>query len=693
MLGIVLKSWRFLFYLLPLFSFQLWGQESAIPVKITEIKGKAYIFTDPGGPFFVAKPLTLLTHGHFITTDSASTVLLDLTTNGLVVLGPRSLLYIGARTKRGLRHLDLIQGQLYFQNRPNFKDRPPGGVITLRGQPNGFVGSHYKIRFTKEERTVEVLSGQVERYPLKPRSVQSDQPPTVSSEWDEWDDWDDEDDLITPAPEGRRLNPDELQDVFISQLETQVRGSREREDFSIEIETKPFSGKFVTRGVYNIETATGTSQRTVRVFDNTEELPGNVTEFNPEKITYDARLELTFDRRISEARAVATAWFEYGKPSRFYRSPLQIFNDRKEGRAPIHINELYLTNNWTNTDLSVGKRIFKSGTGLLISHIDKITPKDLYDPLDFKDLGNWMIRLDHYIGRMSLSYALIPYFFPNKSSVNTLATVDDTILIPEQLYPRGDQKSFTHYAQLKTIIYGFDLIFGLKYGPNTYPIYTQERDIDALTLKTFKEHPNIFNGMFGASTTFGPFNLYTEYLYQYSPSQKDDSYHTYLFGSKYRNSEWANTFGLDYIDAFLEYSIESISTPQDGVESISPDDLLLNPDDYATGKFNIRSSVNWRSHRKNILARLVFQLNDNFNINVNADLNLTDGSTLQVLGLDYRVQEGLNLRLNYERFNFDLRRTTSETRLLPFDFEVETTGSDSAKRKFDRYTLRLEYLF
>jgi hypothetical protein len=691
-----LKSWRFLIFFALLLCADVRGQERAIPVKVTEIKGKAYIFSEPGGPFFVAKPLTLLTQGHFITTDSTSTVLLDLTTNGIVALGPRSLLYIGARTKRGLRHLDLIHGQLYFQNRPDFKDRPPGAVITLRGQPEGFVGPQYKLRFTKDERTLEVLSGEVERYPLK--SLKKTQGPDqtqeeISSEWDEWDDWDEEVDLVAPAPEGTRINPEELQDIYISQLEAQVRGERDGSDFSIDIETKPFRGKFVTRGVYNIETATGTSQRSVKVFDNTEELPANVTEFNPEKLTYDARLELTFDRRISEARAVVSAWFEYGKPSRFYRSPLQFLNDRKEGRAPIHLNEFYLSNNWTNTDLSVGKRIFKSGTGLLISHIDRITPKDLYDPLDYKDLGNWMIRLDHFIGKWSLSYALIPYFYPNKSSVNTLATIDDTILIPEQSYPEGDQQSFTHYAQLKTIVYGFDLIFGLKYGPNTYPIYTQERDLEAQTVKTFKEHPNIFNAMFGYSTTFGPFNFYGEYLYQYSSSQKDDSYHTYLVGSKYRNSEWASIFGLDYIDAFLDYSIESITTPQDGVESISPDDLLLNPERYATGKFNIRSSVNWRSHRKNILGRLVFQFNDNFNINMNADLNLTDGSTLQVLGLDYRLKEGLNLRFNYERFNFDLRRTTTETRLLPFDFEAETTGSESAKRKFDRYTLRLEYLF
>lgn len=689
-----MKSWRFLIIAFFMLTSLVWGQEKAIPVKVTEIKGKAYIFTDPEGPFFVAKPLTLLTHGHFITTDSTSTVLLDLTTNGLVALGPRTLVYIGARTKRGLRHLDLIHGQLYFQNRPDFKDRPPGAVVTIRGQAHGYVGPQYKIHYTKTERTLEVLSGEVERYPLKPRKKTNDPAQDVSNEWDEWDDWeDDEEDLVAPAPEGRRLDPEELQDVFISQLETQVRGAREKTDFTIDIENKPFSGKFVTRGVYNIETATGTSQRSVRVFDNTEELPANVTEFNPEKLTYDARLEVTFDRRISEARAVVSAWFEYGKPSRFYRSPLQFLNDRKEGRAPIHLNEFYLSNNWTNTDLSVGKRIFKSGTGLLISHIDRITPKDLYDPLDYKDLGNWMVRLDHFVGRLSFTYALIPYFYPNKSSVNTLATVDDTILIPEQAYPKGDQKSFTHYAQLKTVVYGFDLIMGLKYGPNTYPVYTQERDINALTVKTFKEHPNIFNAMFGLSTTAGPFNLYGEYLYQYASSQKDDSFHTALIGTKYRNSEWANTFGLDFIDTFLEYSIESITTPQDGVASISPEDIILNPNQYATGKFNIRSSVNWRSHRKNILGRMVFQFNDDLNININADLNLTDGSTLQVLGLDYRLKEGLNLRFNYERFNFDLRRTTSETRLLPFDFEAETTGTESAQRKFDRYTLRLEYLF
>lgn len=674
------------------------AQERALPVRIAEIKGRAYVFERSGGPLFVGAPMMLLRQGHFVATDGRSTALLDLTTNGVIALGPRTIVRIGPRTRRGLRHIDLIEGHLYFRTRPEFNDRPPAGLITMRGHPYGFVGKDFKITYTKNERSIEVLSGQVERFPLKEKKrTQSEDSALGVDTTDEWSDWEEETTQLEQLEDIRRVPPEELQSLFVEQLKTQVEGPTRDEPFSVTIEKKPVTGKFIARGIYNIEDSTLNVDETVTVVNNGNQIDevsvNDIRQFNPPTIAYDARLELKTDREIGGARLFASGWLEYGKPTDNYRPPLQIFNNRKEGRGPIELNELYIAHNWLDTDLSVGKRVYKTGTGLLISPMDAITPKDLYDPLDYKDLGNWMIRVDHYFGNSSLSYALIPYFLNNKSGVTFVAAIEEALVEPEQVFPRGDQQSFTHYLQYKTILSGWDLIFAAKYGPNIYPIYTQEIDTQTETVDTFKEHKNIFNAMAAFSTTFGPFNFYGEFIYQKASSKDDDTFQHRHLGLKYRNTEFANLLGLDYIDLFGEYSQESIIDPQDAIEGITPEDLVDNPQSFENGRFNIQSSVNWRTHRKNALVRLVLQFNDDFNLNFNGDFNFIDGSFLRVIGADYRLSEGLSLRFNYESYSLDLERSSKDSRILPFDLEIENQSNQSANRTFDRYTLRLEYLF
>lgn len=666
------------------------AQERAIPVKITQIRGTAYVFTKPGEEIYKAAPLTILRNGHFLLTGANSTALIDFTTNGIGVLGPRTLLYIGARSKRGLRHVNLIQGSFYYQTRPDFRNRPPAVITTIRDNPEGFVGERYKILFTEKEKSLEVLSGRLQKIAMKP--IDRSQPVEDEDEWgDSGDDFGDSS-IATDS-----LSPDELQDMYFAQLEEQIRGPKRAERFEVIVDKKAFEGKLVTRGIYNIEETSVQRQDEITIIQNDGEPVvqnfDEIRQFNRPRTAYDVRLELKTDRKLGEAHLFASGWLEYGSPSSNYRSPLQIFNTRKEGRGPIELNEIYLTNNWTNTDLSIGKKIFKTGTGLILSPMDRITPKDLYDPLDFKDLGNWMVQVDHFFGNSSLTYVLIPYFLTNKSGVTFLTEIEEEVIEPEQIYPKGDQKSFTHYLQYKTILGGWDFITGLKYGPNLYPIYTQTVDPDIPKVFTYKEHPNVMNALFGFSTTLGPNNFYGEAVYQYAPSANDDTYLTGLLGIKYRNTGWAGKLGFEAIEVFAEISKEEILEKQNSVARVSPTDVIDNPDDYTGGKNNIQSSINWRSQRDNGILRVVFQVNSDLSFNTSLNQNFTDGSRLTILGTEYRLKEGLTFRLNYETYSLDLAQSTRDNEILPFGFEFQSDSTESARRDFARTTLRIDYLF
>jgi hypothetical protein len=686
--------------------------ERALPVKVLEARGQVYIFKDLNGPLFVAKPIMLLNHGHFIATGRRSTALLDLTTNGIVILGPQTLVSIGKRSRSGLRHIDVIYGRLYFQTRPEMQQRPPGAIFTLRSSPYGFVGSNFRLTFTEEERSLDALSSDVRRLPLKAIEGVQTRPQQEDDGWDEWDDsgsddFDDDwgDELEADFDLGAVLTPEALQDQYLARLRQQTQPPERPAPFSVTVQRRPITGRFISRGIYNTEQRSLDTDVTLIVNDLEAEqsLREESSQLNFDKLNYDFRLELNTDRQVRDARLFMSAWVEYGKPTSNYRSPLQIFNTRKEGRGPIELNEFYLTSNFTTTDLSVGKKVYRTGTGLLISQLDRITPKDLYDPLDPKDLGNWMVQLDHYFGNSSFTYLTMPYFLTNKSAFNFIASgVDEnTLIAPEQRYPKGELKSFTHYFQFKTIAMGWDLIFGAKYGPNLFPVYTVYVEVDENSTEPgevfrqeyYKEHANVFNGTFAFSTTTGPFNFYGEYLYQKSPGQRDDDLHAYHLGFKYRNSDFANIFKLDFIDLFIEHSREAVFSR---ARLIDEEELINEPQNFVGRRNNFRSSSNWRSHPNNYLARLVFQVTDNFNFNSTYDISFKDGSRLAVYGIEYRLREGLNMRFNYESYQIDLDRSDTSSRNLfigGFTLEGEERTNISAKQTFDRFTLRLEYLF
>src|SRR5690606_27112305 len=127
----------------------------------------------------------------------------------------------------------------------------------------------------------------------------------------------------------------------------------------------------------------------------------------------------------------------------------------------------------------------KNGFGIIFSPIDDITPKDLYDPLEKRDLGNWTIQSDFYFDNITVTAALIPFFAPNRQYPIPLPNSKDDLVEPIQRYPSASLSNL--FLRAKTTVDGWDLLFGLYNGYSTYntKVYEYDRKAD----------DNVFDGI------------------------------------------------------------------------------------------------------------------------------------------------------------------------------------------------------
>ena len=178
----------------------------------------------------------------------------------------------------------------------------------------------------------------------------------------------------------------------------------------------------------------------------------------PKERYFDARLKFSTRRKKGNGTLIFNGWLEYGNQTDFYREPLQFLDGRKEGRSHIEIAEAYYQFSWLNSDITLGKKVLKAGYSKLFSIMDVLTPKDLYDPLDRRDLGNYLFQLDKYLGDFTISYSLMPYFLPNKapkrflSESNEIANSNGDLVRPNRIYPRSKPSTFQHYLQVPKLL-------------------------------------------------------------------------------------------------------------------------------------------------------------------------------------------------------------------------------------------------
>lgn len=660
-------------------------------VRVFEIKGKAYIFTGRNRPVYPVQEGQYLKKGQILATSRYSTVGLDFAANGILVLAPHSQILISSVTKGNLRHIVLISGEIYFKTKKGlYRSRPPGVIVSVRGFPHGYQGNEYRIKFQPEEQSLYVMDKDVEVFPLLALTESSNKKEQDSASFKEGfqEDYDQD------------LDWKELLDDFDDSGPKVTLDKKKKWDL-----------EFILRGVSQEENQFIVTDTTIVGEDTTDgNLDGTNTLLSeetqqPKEKYFDARLKFGTRRKKGKGVIVFNGWLEYGNQTNFYREPLQFLDGRKEGRSHLEIAEAYYQFSWLKNDITLGKKVLKAGYAKLYSIMDILTPKDLYDPLDRRDLGNYLIQFDSYFGDVTFSYALMPYFLPNKAAKRFLSQTEGVESVtsgefvrPNREYPRSKPATFQHYLQMKTSLAGWDMTLSAFRGPYQFPAFNQNikrgsgssLDCADNACEVVENYAIVDRYSLGLSRLIGKVLFYQESVYQNADSQKDDSWFKFVTGLNWKTSEFKNFRIFDNIEYFVEYTKEKITLAQ---KVIDPNDVVLDVQEGQTIQIPTTSSRESRDHRNNLVSRIAFQYNDEVKMSLNYDFNFEFGDFLQIYGLEYSPNDNLSFRLNYETLKLEIQeRSEQSTIFTPFG-DLDTTQSTEITRTFNRFTLRMDYLF
>ena len=342
-------------------------------------------------------------------------------------------------------------------------------------------------------------------------------------------------------------------------------------------------------------------------------------------------------------------WFEYGNQEDTYKGIGDFPEDRDDHRRIVEFNEFNWVGSWDALDLTFGKKVFKMGISTLYSPSDRISPKDLNDPFNPKELGIWLSQIDYFKGDTTFTLAVIPFFTPLKRPPTTsrwsgagdssnsieslipnnlpLATsgVPSTTSVEE--FPVRTLKNVQALLRVKTTVKGWDFFLAAFHGPNFFPVLAAESPTSFRTKKV-----RVANFSTGFSTTYKKFEFHGEGLYQLAYAGKDDNYINFVFGSTLTMDEWVKYIGLEQIDFTAEFSKEEITAKQ-------------------THSGFVASSEESRIARDLVYTRAIFKYSENLRLAAAFNFDFDERGHFETVGFEYKVRPGLILKMHTEFYN------------------------------------------
>ncbi|MBA3011906.1 MAG: hypothetical protein KKF12_07405 [Proteobacteria bacterium] len=256
-----------------------------------------------------------------------------------------------------------------------------------------------------------------------------------------------------------------------------------------------------------------------------------------------------------------SGWAEAGIDKNNYQGVSHWPQDRSNDRRHLELNEVYAVISGDTADITIGKKLFKTGICTLFSPSDRFRPMDLTDPLDPKQFGIWQARADYYPGDHALTLAILPVYTDKKvpspdSRWWGLFANDPFIGQIQKEDPDISLENVTYFARYKTTRKGWDFFMSTHFGPSPYSVVK----LEGLTPK--EDIISVFTLAGGFSTTRGNFEIHGESLYNLSREDKDQDYVSSVFGFTYTFGETAGRVHMEEIVLTLEYAGEIILDQQ-----------------------------------------------------------------------------------------------------------------------------------
>jgi len=301
--------------------------------------------------------------------------------------------------------------------------------------------------------------------------------------------------------------------------------------------------------------------------------------------------------------------------------------------AYLDLDVISITHEGDDFDFLAGKEKISIGLSEIYSPTNRFGIANAVNPQHINEMGLIQARYKYYIEDDIFSMFVIPYEehapTPDPTS-RWLGTTGDTDFISISGLPTGYSiKDGYHSTTFENAGYlvsyegireGYDFFTILHHGPSAYPVLIRD------DLVFTKEYPISTSIGGGISAVYDEWKLYSEAIYQTTEHDADQDFLKYVVGASYKETEFANSVGIDEIQPIIEYAGEEIIEEQ-------------NNSKYYT------DSKNARPFRDSVITQIQITFNDDWLGSLHGTKNLDNKDYSFGSGLEYSYNDNLKFYL------------------------------------------------
>ncbi|MGE5478332.1 MAG: hypothetical protein ACM3Q1_16885 [Bacteroidales bacterium] len=319
--------------------------------------------------------------------------------------------------------------------------------------------------------------------------------------------------------------------------------------------------------------------------------------------------------------------------------------------AWVDLDQAALTYEQPSWQALIGKEELKTGLSTLYSPANRFQPGyTAFAPNAFKT-GTWQARTDLYINNDTLQAVAMPfddhgsvpatgsrwlgaggnsYFSSLPANIPADADIIETF--------RGTAPDEWGYLlNYKATRQGYDWFAYAHRGPGAYPVITR-RDVAsgnplAPTVPVFEmRYPTAWSFAGGLTATVDRWEFHGEAIYQKTVHDMDQDFGKYVVGVSYRETEFANSLGLDEIQPVIEYAGEIVT-------------------DESSAAFIAADSSSARTNRNAVISRVEVKVNSDLLFYGGVSRSLVDRDTAVTTGGWYEFSDDFKVTLDIAMFS------------------------------------------
>lgn len=322
----------------------------------------------------------------------------------------------------------------------------------------------------------------------------------------------------------------------------------------------------------------------------------------------------------------------------------KIYNQKSQGKH-ADLAAIQYTHYGANYDLILGKTQITMGASELYSATDVFNYSNTVNPLHPKTVGKWQVGVEYFFGDNSIRALALPVdeatgsspegsrWNPSGNSAGGVSfsrlSLPTNSLIAAS-YSGKNISNWGYLLKLNGVSAGADYFYGVYTGPGVFRVLEQP------TTSSSQQKFNSFRPLSliafsGYTKAIEAWKYYGEFLIQNIYNNEDDDLMRYTLGFKYRETDYANTLGLNEISPIVEIADEAVLKG------------------YKKSSIYASSEVS-RPNPHNLIMAVEVEINDKQDIRLSYNYNVKDKDYSTGVGAEHKLNDSLSFFVNFYDF-------------------------------------------